>query len=89
MHQNNIERVHNLANLLVYDLELPDSVRHPVRFFNVRDILRAAGEDQPEICERTLPSIQAQVITTHSPACYCRFCATDLLDTRVLKRTLP
>lgn len=89
MHQNNIERVHNLANLLAYDLGIPDSVRHPVRFFSVRDILRAAGEDQPEISEHTLPSIQTRVITTHSPTCHCRFCATDLLDTRVLKRALP
>ena len=89
MQENNIDRVHRLANLLVYDLEIPDSVRHPVRFFNVRDILRAAGEIQSEVCEDTLPAIQIQLPTRHAPACDCRFCATDLLDTRVLRRTLP
>lgn len=89
MHQDVIERVHNVANLLAYELGIPDFVRHPVRFFNVRDILRAVGEEQSENSEHTLPSIQAHVTATHAFACHCRFCATDLLDTRILKRPLP
>lgn len=89
MHENTIDRVHRLAGLLIYDLELPDSVRHPVRFFSVQDILRAAGEIQSEIPEFTLPSFPIQLPSKHSPACDCRFCVTDLLDTRVLKRPLP
>lgn len=89
MQENNIDRVHRQAALMVYDLEIPASVRHPVRFFSVRDILRAVGQDPPEICEATIPSIQTHGITSHPPACHCRFCATDLLDTRMLKRTLP
>lgn len=89
MRENNIDRVHRQAALMVYDLEISASVRHPVRFFNMQDILRAAGEVPPELSEPTLPAVQIHNLIPHSPACDCRFCVTDLLDTRILKRTLP
>lgn len=90
MQKNNIDRVHRLADLYIYDLELSKSVRHPVRFLFVNDILRAAGEEVSENYKYMPPVTQvSHIVTNHSPACNCRFCATDLLDTRVLKRTLP
>lgn len=88
MQKNNIDRVHRLAELLVYDLELPDSVRHPVRFFFVNDILRATGELIPK--SEPTPALEVtQPIPRHTSTCNCRFCATGLFDTCVLKRTLP
>lgn len=75
MQENNVDRVHRRAELMIYDLELSDSVRHPVRFFSLRDILRAAGEEY--------------TTAVHHSSCNCRFCVTDLLNTRILKPTLP
>lgn len=92
MQENNIDRVHRLAGLLIYDLELPDSVRHPVRFFAVNDILRAAGLPPVSLGHEVTVITQIPEDQSHAPACSscnCRFCATGLFDTRILKRPLP
>ena len=83
-----INRVHALANLMVYDLEMPDSVRHPVRFFRVSDILNAAGEEAPENLdtEATMPMFRLTPSAAHTPTCNCRFCTTGIFNTRLLKR---
>ncbi len=87
MPRSNIERVHDLANLLVYDLEISGSVRHPVRFFQVADILRAVGATESQLSdyEATKPSFQVKSSGQHSSTCECRFCTTGLFDTRLLK----
>ena len=48
-----LERVHATASRLVYDLDMPAEVRHPVRFFLVSDIRRALGvvEAHPVSCQ--------------------------------------
>lgn len=84
MQENKVDRVHRLAELLVYDLEISETVRHPVRFFFVNDIRRAAGEP-----ETTQQLDATQPIPRHIPSCNCRFCVTGLFDTCLLKRTLP
>ncbi len=83
MHDIFIDQVHTKANLMAYDLEL-DSVRHPVRFFKVNDILRAAGESVYE--EQEIPLAVTQPINLHPTSCHCRFCETGLFDTRLQKR---
>lgn len=47
-----LERVHEAASRLLYDLDMPADVRHPVRFFLVSDIRRALGvvEAHPVSC---------------------------------------
>ncbi len=84
MKTNNNEQVHRLAGLLLYDLELPDTVRHPVRFFFVDDILHAAGESPDPLAAVVT---ETQPLFRHkTPTCDCRFCATGLFATRILKR---
>ena len=86
MQENKVDRVHRLAELLVYDLELPNSVRHPVRFFFANDIRRAAGLPELPIPDSgaTCPMFKPSA-SSHTSACNCRFCATGVFNTFVPK----
>lgn len=55
-----LERVHQVASRLLYDLDMPAEARHPVRFFLVSDIQCALGahEAHPTSCNCRFCSTQ-------------------------------
>lgn len=71
-----ITKVHAVAARLSYDLDLPDNVRHPPRFFVVSEILRAS--QLPVVSTAASPE-SVRAVNTHQAACDCRFCTTVVL----------
>ncbi len=71
-----ITKVHAVAARLSYDLDLPDNVRHPPRFFVVSEILRAS---QSAVIPASTPVESVRAVNTHQAACDCRFCTTVVL----------